>query len=112
MVIEFWASWCGPCIKAVNELESLQAQHPEWIGQVELLAVSVDERKEDAVTVFNRTQWSKVSTVWAGPDVLKLYRVGGLPTVFVIDQNGNIAAVDHRLDVPAEIKPLLERSGR
>ena len=110
VVIEFWASWCGPCIKALNELESLHAQHPEWTGQVEFLAVSVDERKEDAVTVFNRTHWSKFSTVWAGPDVLRLYRISGLPTVFVIDRDGNVAAVGIFLDVPAALKPLLQRS--
>lgn len=110
VVVEFWASWCGPCVKTVSELESVQEQHPEWIGQAVLLAVSVDERKEDAVALFNRNRWSKVSTVWAGSDVLKLYRVAGLPTIFVIDRDGNVAAVDHRLDVPAVIKPLLHRS--
>ncbi|MCH8241018.1 MAG: redoxin domain-containing protein [Planctomycetes bacterium] len=110
VVVEFWASWCGPCIKALDELESLQAQHPEWTGQVEFLAVSVDERKEDAVTVFNRKHWSKFSTVWAGPDVQRLYRISGLPTVFVIDREGNVAAVDNFLDVPAAVKSLLQRS--
>jgi len=110
VVVEFWASWCGPCIKTVDELVSLHEQHPEWSGQVELLAVSVDERKEDAVTLFKSKPWSKISTVWAGPEVLKIYRVAGLPTTFVIDRDGAVAAVDHRLDIPVVIKPLLLQS--
>ncbi len=91
-------------------MASLQEQHPEWTGQVELLAVSVDERSEDAVTLFNSKHWSKTSTVWAGADVLKLYRVAGLPSMFVIDRDGVIAAVNHRLDLPKVIKPLLLKS--
>jgi thiol-disulfide isomerase/thioredoxin len=109
VVVDFWATWCGPCIKAVDELQSLQSQHSEWEGQVELLLVSVDERKEDAVQLFKEKQWSKAPPVWAGPDVLKAYRVAGLPTVFVLDREGNVAGVDHLLllDVPAAVKPLL-----
>jgi len=110
VVVEFWATWCGPCIRAIDELEAFQEQHPEWKGQVELLAVSVDQRREDAVTLVSRMQWSKVSIVWAGPDVLRQYRVAGLPIVFVIDRDGSVAAVDHRLDIPEVIKPMLQRS--
>jgi thiol-disulfide isomerase/thioredoxin len=110
IVVEFWASWCGPCIKTVDELVSLHEQHPEWSGQVELLAVSVDERKQDAVSLYKSKPWSKISTVWAGPEVLRMYRVAGLPTTFVIDRDGTVAAVDHRVDVPVVIKQLLLRS--
>lgn len=110
LVLELWASWCGPCIKALSKLDSLRVQHPEWTGKVDFVAVSVDENIDDAVAVLKRTQWSHISTVWAGPDILRLYRVSGLPTMFVIDAEGKVAAVKNVLDVSAVVTTLLQRS--
>jgi hypothetical protein len=72
------------------------------------LAVSVDEKKEDASTIVKNARWTSVSVCWAGPDVLQQYLVAGLPTVFVIDQKGNVAAVDHRLDIASIVAKLLK----
>jgi hypothetical protein len=54
--------------------------------------------------------WSSFSAVWAGPEVLKAYRVAGLPTVFVFDRDGKVVAADHRMDVATIITSLLDGS--
>ena len=88
----------------------MYATHPEWGKKVSIVAISVDDTKEAAAALFAQSKWSKVSFGWAGPDVIELYRFSGLPTVYIIDQAGKVVAVDHRLDIPALIKPLLEHS--
>jgi thiol-disulfide isomerase/thioredoxin len=110
LVIEFWATWCKPCVELIDELKALPAQHPEWNGKVELLWVSVDEERDNAVKLFHERNWASDSLVWAGIDALKKYRIGGLPTIFVLDEHGNVAAVDHRLDVPVIVESLLRRT--
>ena len=108
VVIDFWASWCGPCIKTLDELQTITGEHPEWEGKVELLVVSVDEEKEDAIRIAKDKKWSGMTVVWAGPELLRTYRVGSLPTVFIVDEQGKIAAADNRLDVPDILKSLLQ----
>ncbi len=112
IVIEFWASWCGPCLKANEYLDSIGSQHPEWKDQVELLAVSIDENETEALASFTSHHWPNLTVAWAGPDAAKLYRISALPTTFVVDRNGLVAAVDHRLDIPTVIEPLLSTVAR
>ncbi len=110
VIVEFWASWCAPCIEAIEKLLTTQSQHPEWQGKVLLLVISVDEKKEEAVAKFKEKNWPNSAIVWAGPEALKLFRVGALPTVYIIDSSGKVVASDHHLDVPSVISSLLHKS--
>ena len=112
VVMELWASWCGPCIELLDKLQNIPAEHPEWEGQVVLLAVSADEHMEDATRIFTEKQWKGISVVWAGPEVLKTYHANSLPSMYVIDQNGDVAAAHYRFDVPQVVRPLLQRTGQ
>ena len=84
-----------------NEVQLPRARMPQRTGQ------SLQRLK-----VFQENEWDKVTIVWAGSDAHMLYRFTSLPMVFVIDQQGNIAAVDHRVDIPAVVESLLRTKPR
>ena len=52
VVLEFWASWCGPCLKGVDHLQDLRKQHPEWKDRVQLVGVGIDEEEKTAARSF------------------------------------------------------------
>ncbi len=108
VVIEFWATWCGPCIKGIDRLQTVAASHPEWQGRVELLMVSVDDDRAAADKLFGEKKWPGLHCVWVGPEILKTYRVGGIPTVFVIGRDGKVVAAGSEKPVEDLIAPLLE----
>jgi cytochrome oxidase Cu insertion factor (SCO1/SenC/PrrC family) len=109
VVLEFWSTNCGPCLGALHNLQFLPAKHPEWDGKVQILAVSIDETREQANALFREKQWTGFTTVWAGAPILDSYLVDFLPKVYVIDRAGNIAANgDGPTDIAEEVLRLLK----
>jgi hypothetical protein len=97
-------------IKSLSDIDSMRAAHPEWAERVKFVAINVDDAKEDAARLLSKQRWPNLSFGWTGPNVLGLYRVASLPTVYIIDQAGSVVAVDHRLDIAASVGDLLRRS--
>lgn len=88
VVINFWATWCPPCLK---EMPSMERAHKKWIREgIEILAINVGE-DEDSIFAF--TGEHDISfTVLLDEDssVLKLFPSIGLPTTYVIDPQGYV----------------------
>lgn len=87
IVLNFWATWCGPCQR---ELPALQAAAERYGDQV--LIVGVDQGEEPATV---QTYVDKLGLTFAIPldaefAVSELYTVRGLPTTFFIDRQGVI----------------------
>jgi peroxiredoxin len=111
IVIDFWATWCGPCQQSMPHLNKVYKQVKD--KDVVVLAVCVADTKEayDKWVTTNKTTYD-FPTAYdpAGRDVknssIALYHVSGIPTQFVIDKDGKIAAStvgyggedDHKLE--------------
>lgn len=114
VLIDFWASWCGPCRKANPEVVALYNKYKDQ--NFEILGVSLDRNKgawEAAIQKDNLT-WYHVSDLksWQNA-VAQLYGVRSVPQTFLIDENGKIIA--HNLKGPAleaAIKKALEEQGQ
>jgi thiol-disulfide isomerase/thioredoxin len=95
VVLEWWATWCGPCQKPMAELQTLQAQHPEWKDRVKIIALSIDDELRQARAHLTKRGWTNSFNAWAGPGGMmsapaKQFRLHGVPTCYVIDAQGNV----------------------
>ena len=83
-IVDFAASWCGPCRESLPRLESFAASHPE----VRVLVISVD----DAVSgrdALVRDLDLHVPVLWDEDHrAAEHYRPGGMPATFVFDRTG------------------------
>lgn len=110
VVVNFWATWCGPCRAEIPDFISVYGEYKS--KGLEIVGVSLDEGGWSDVTPY--VQRSKinypiilgdrrVARVWGG--------IQAIPTTFIIDKQGNIAASHVGLMSKAQllekIKPLL-----
>ena len=89
VLLDFWASWCGPCRAALPELRRL---HERFASQgVALLGVNLDEHPEAmrAVLASERIAWPQIHGTRAH-DIAARYGVSGIPTTVLIDRDGRL----------------------
>lgn len=88
ILVDFWASWCGPCKESFPALDAL---HEEMHGQgLDVIAVNVDEDPADAAAFLNGRTPSMTVLFDAKGKTPDAYKVEGMPTSFLIDHDGNI----------------------
>ena len=87
-VVEFWATWCPPCIKALPHLRDLQA---EFAGDMTLISVAVESREEDVRRVVAKHQLP-FPTVLGTPELAVAFGdLVAVPTTFVFGPDGRLA---------------------
>ena len=92
VVLEFWATWCGPCVKAIPHLNSLAEQFKDK----PVVFLSVTSENEGVVRTFLKQHPIKS---WIGVDdyevLNKAFHVRGIPHTVIINAEGRIAAITH-----------------
>ena len=90
VVLNFWATWCGPCLK---EIPTLKALHRE--ANANVVTVAIDEEGEEIVRPFVEKHGIDYPVLIADPAFLHRYNGNGIPYTLVLDASQKIVKM-HR----------------
>jgi peroxiredoxin len=109
-LIDFWASWCGPCRKENPNVVALYNDfHAKGLN---IIGVSLDQKADKWKEAIAKDQltWTHISNLqgWEDP-IAKRYFVDGIPATFLLDEKGVVIARDLRGDeLRAKVASLLK----
>lgn len=90
IVLNFWATWCGPCQR---ELPELQRAAERYDGSVAIVGVDQGEEAEVVQKYVDELELTFAIPMDSAFEVGEVYNVRGLPTTFFIDRDGIIRDV-------------------
>src|SRR5512147_1201250 len=109
--VDFWASWCGPCRRSFPWMNEMQRKYGAQ-GLV-IVAINVDKRRADAERFLQDTPAAFAVVYDEAGTTPAAYAVKGMPSSYVVDAQGNVAAVEigfideRRSEREAKIRALL-----
>lgn len=97
VLLDFWATWCGPCLPEIPHLKTLWDRFGD--KNFNIIGISLDRQKSD-LTAFleeKKIDWPQVLETegWDG-EITKLYNVVGIPRTYLLNPQGEIIAKDLR----------------
>lgn len=96
VLVDFWATWCAPCLAELPRVQAAEAKYRDRGFRV--VSVSLDETK-GAVADFVRARklpWTQIHNATCAGDLVQAFGVGSIPATFLIDPKGTIVRLDLR----------------
>lgn len=95
-IVDFWASWCGPCVRQLKVIKELYAKYKD--KGLDVVGVAVWDKPEDTVEAIKRheLQWPCIINAQTIPT--DLYGIQGIPCILLINPEGVIVSRDKQGD--------------
>jgi cytochrome c biogenesis protein CcmG, thiol:disulfide interchange protein DsbE len=86
--LNFWATWCAPCIEEMPEMHTLNQAFKD--RKFVMMAVSVDNNWEVVKDFYTKLRLDIPTYLDPGQQIRNTYKVRGYPETFIIDRNGSV----------------------
>lgn len=109
VLVDFWASWCAPCMRELATLKQLYEQYSD--KGLELLGVAVWDEPEASLSTISSKEIPWPCIIGGGEDVTDVYGINAIPCIILFGPDGTILSRDLqgdalRLMLEQEFKPL------
>jgi len=109
MIINFWATWCAPCKKELNNISDV---YDDWVEEtgVKLIAISIDDARSRSrvLPYVNGSSWEYEVYIDENQDFKRAMGVNNVPHTFLVDGAGNIV-YSHNNYAPGDEDELFEK---
>lgn len=109
MIVNFWATWCMPCKRELNNIAEV---YPDWVEEtgVKLIAVSIDDARSESrvIPYVNGAAWDYEVYIDSNADLKRAMNVNNVPHTFLLDGNGKVVW-QHNNYAPGDEYELYEK---
>jgi thiol-disulfide isomerase/thioredoxin len=114
ILVDFWATWCGPCIQELPRVKKAYLEH--HAKGLEILGVSCDSEADELKAFLDKNKdmpWPQLFDAKQNPQMqwnplAKEWGINAIPTMFLVDKKGVLRSVEARKDFEEQIPRLLD----
>lgn len=105
VVLDFWATWCGPCRRTLPSIDALAS---EYAGRVKFYAVNSENEDPGAQRRLRDELGLKLPILPNGAAAASRYKVRALPTTVVLGRDGHVVVAFTGVTAESEIRRILD----
>ncbi len=108
ILLDFWATWCAPCISALRESNAIIDKYKD---KIEFLSIT-DSTSKNVEQFITKNKLKHQFLVNKNQSTFKSYRIRGVPTAFLIDTNGVIQWSGHGMAIDTKLLDEFLNTGK